>query len=280
MSDGSKVSRDIQQWRRNHTDYQPNDFERMYDAWVNQMFDGIDSKWKQRFFRNLDNYLFHTHAFIQGTSFQNEARERIVTVGRVFDNQIENISDLKGLSIDRRTYIAQQQISRIRLYSFAQGGLTGTGGLLLFGLDFPLMMGMNLRAVQMIGLSFGHEMNHPYEMMLSLRVFHAATLPKRMQEEAWESMVEEVRNNKHPYVFEGADDLTDESWLEQPLKQILKSLFIVMFRKKLIQGLPLVSMTVGATVNYRLTRRVSEFALRFYQYRYLLAKEEEGEDVR
>ena len=125
----------------------------------------------------------------------------------------------------------------------------------------------------MIGLSFGHEMNHPYEMMLSLRVFHAATLPKRMQKKAWDELIKEIKNDRHPYVFEGVDELTDESWLEQPLKQVFKSLFIMMFRKKVIQGLPLVSMGVGAVVNYRLTRRVSEFALRFYQYRYLLEQE-------
>lgn len=272
MSD-RKVSKDIQLWKRHYTDYQPNDFEQMYDAWINQTFENIDPKWKKLFFSNLDNYLFHTHAFIQGTSFQNDARERIITVGRVFNPEIEQISDLDVLSVDRLTYIAQQQISRIRLYSFAQGGLTGTGGLLLFGIDFPLMMGMNLRAVQMIGLSFGHEMNHPYEMMLSLRVFHAATLPKRMQKKAWDELIKEIRNDRHPYVFEGVDELTDESWLEQPLKQVFKSLFIMMFRKKVIQGLPLVSMGVGAVVNYRLTRRVSEFALRFYQYRYLLEQE-------
>ena len=102
MSD-KKVSKDIQLWKRHYTDYQPNDFERMYDAWINQTFENIDPKWKKLFFSNLDNYLFHTHAFIQGTSFQNDARERIITVGRVFDPEIEQISDLDALSVDRRT---------------------------------------------------------------------------------------------------------------------------------------------------------------------------------
>ncbi|MBM7554958.1 EcsC family protein [Thalassobacillus pellis] len=278
MREGTKVGRDIQKWRKVQAEYQPNDFERVFDSWVGQMFEEMNPKWKKRIFGNLDNFLFHTHAFLQGTSFQNEARERIITVGRVFDENIEVIQDMKNLSVDRNTYIAQQQMARGRLYSFAQGGLTGTGGLLLFSVDFPLMVIMNLRAVQLIGLSFGHEMNHPYEMMISLRVFHAATLPKRMQKHAWDQLIEDIRNQYHPYIYEGNDDLTDESWLEQPLKQLFKSLSIMMFRKKLIQGLPLVSMAVGAVFNYQLTRQVTDFALKFYQYRQLMDREEEDTD--
>ena len=51
-------------------------------------------------------------------------------------------------------------------------------------------------------------------------------------------------------------------------------MMIIFFRKNLIQGIPLVSMAIGAGANYQLTRKVTEFAHNFYQLRYLREKEE------
>ncbi|RWZ59771.1 EcsC family protein [Halobacillus fulvus] len=275
MSD-KRVKEEVERWLDHHRSYQANDFEMMYDDWMTNSFRHMNPNVKDRFFSKLDQWFFHTHAFLQGSSFQNEARERIMTVGRVMDDRVERIEDLKQLSVNQLTYIANQQIARGRLYSFAQGGLTGTGGWLLLGLDFPLMMIMNIRAVQLVGLTFGHEMNHPYEMMISLKVFHAATLPKRLSVYAWNELVQEVSNKEHPYIYEGNDRLTNENWLEQPIKQSIKSLFLFMFRKKVVQGLPFISIAVGAYSNYHLTKQVTDFAMKFYQYRYVLEKEREG----
>lgn len=272
-----RVAHDVRNWLDQYKTYEPNDFEMMYDDWITQNFEHIDPGMKKKFFSKLDDWFFHTHAFLQGSSFQNDARERILTVGRAISSDINQIEDMKHkLTIDQLTYIAEQHKARGRLYSFTQGGLTGTGGWLLLGIDFPLMMVMNIRAVQLIGLTFGHEMNHPYEMMISLKVFHAATLPKRMQARAWRELMEELDDQEHPYIYEGNDQLTNEKWLDQPIKQGLKSLFILMFRKKIFQGLPFISIAIGAYSNYHLTKRVTEFALRFYQYRHLQSERSEG----
>ncbi|WJE14645.1 EcsC family protein [Halobacillus sp. ACCC02827] len=272
----NRISSELDSWLAQYEQYQPNDFESIYDEWIRQSFLSLNPVVRRKFFTQLDTWFFHTHAFLQGTSYQHEARERILTVGRVFDENIERVSDMKErLTVDQLTYIAEQQTTRGRFYSFAQGGLTGTGGWLFLGVDYPLMMFMNLRAVQLIGLTFGHEMNHPYEMMVSLKVFHAATLPKRLKAAAWDDLVKEIKSKEHPYIYEGNDSLTDEGWLEQPLKQCFKSLFILMFRKKLIQGLPFISIAIGAYSNFHLTKQVTEFAMKFYQYRFILEKEED-----
>ncbi|WP_342743654.1 EcsC family protein [Halobacillus massiliensis] len=269
-----RVAENIELWEKRQANYEANDFEMICSNWINQSISQINPDIKSKFFSKLDNWLFHTHAFLQGSSFQEDARARILSVGRVFSGDIKEIWEMKQLTIDQLTYIANQQTAKSRLYAFAQGGVTGTGGWLLLSIDFPLMVTINLRTVQLIGLTFGHEMNHPYEMMLSLKLFHAATLPKRLQAEAWKELVEEIKNKESAYVYLGDDRLTDQTWLEQPLKQVFKSLFIMMFRKKLFQGIPLISVAIGAQANYSLTKQVAEFATKFYQYRYLL--EEEG----
>jgi hypothetical protein len=201
-----------------------------------------------------------------------DAKERILTAGRVFHSEIETIEDLKALNIDQLQYIAQQQIARHRLYSFAQGGVAGTGSSLMLGADIPAMAVINLRAVQLIAMTYGFEVNTPYEMMSSLKVFHAATLPPRMQGSAWEELMYELQSQEEFYFYEGKEDLTDITWIEQPMKQLFKAMAIYFFRKKSVQGIPFISMAIGAGANYQLTRKVTDFAHKYYQMRYLQEK--------
>ncbi len=82
-------------------------------------------KSEKEFFTKADGWLFHLHAFIQSSQAQLDARNRILGTSRLFDESIEQLEDLKALSIDQLTYIAEQQTARHRLYSFVQGGATG-----------------------------------------------------------------------------------------------------------------------------------------------------------
>ena len=84
----------------------------------------------------------------------------------------------------------------------------------------------------------------------------------------------ELESSGDRYFYEGNEEITDVTWLEQPIQQLLKAMVITLFRKRLIQGLPVVSMAIGAGTNYQLTRKVTEFAHNYYQLRYLNEKEE------
>jgi hypothetical protein len=269
-----KVKEELAKWENKLLSYQPNDFELTYEKYIEKAFALLPENTQTQFFSLLDAWLFHLHALIQGTQFQMDAKDRVLSAGRVFDPQIEGITDIRNLEIDQLNYIVQQQISRHRFYSFAQGGLAGTGGTLLLSSDLPAMAVINLRAVQLIAMSYGFEVNTPFEMMTSLKVFHIATLPARLQIEGWEELKSEL-HNAHDYLFEGNEKLTDVSWIEQPIKQLLKAMAIIAFRKKFLQGIPLVSMAIGASSNYSLTRKVTDFAQRYYQWRYLLYKSDQ-----
>ncbi|MDF0727534.1 EcsC family protein [Cytobacillus sp. S13-E01] len=270
-----KVLQEIKEWELKLYQYEPTDFEMTYHKWLERSLELIPEQVRKDFFAKLDNWLFHLHAGIQGTQLQLEARQRILTSARTFADDIEDLSDLKNLSIDQLTYLANHQIAKHKLYSFAQGGLTGAGGLLLLGSDIPTMTIINLRVVQLIAMTYGYEVNTPYEMMTSLKVFHAATIPNSMQHRGWEGLIDELNGkNNHFFFYEGSEVLTDESWIDLPLKQIIKAMFIMMFRRRLVQGVPLVGMAIGAGMNYQLTRKVTEYANKYYQLRYLKEKEE------
>jgi hypothetical protein len=93
-----------------------------------------------------------------------------------------------------------------------------------------------------------------------------------MQVYRWEELKQDIGKHRE-YFYEGKEELTDISWMEQPLKQIFKSIAILFFKNKTFQGMPLLSMAIGAGANYQLTRKVTDFAHSYYQLRYLIEKE-------
>ncbi|MCQ6274391.1 EcsC family protein [Bacillus sp. V3B] len=272
-----KIFHEISEWENKIYAYESNDFQLVYDKYIEHSFQLLPLKKRQQFLSSLDNWLFHLHALIQGSELQIDAKERILASGRIFQDDIQTIEEMGSLTIDQLQYIAEQQIARHRLYSFAQGGMSGTGGTILLGADIPGMAVINLRVVQLIAMTYGIEVNTPYEMMTSLKVFNASTLPLRLQSQGWEELMNDLQHTSERYFYEGNEDLANTVWIDQLLKQGLKGLAIVIFRKKLIQGIPFISMAIGAGANYQLTRKVTDFAHKYYQMRFLLQKKGELE---
>lgn len=270
-----KVWSEIKDWEKRHFVDEPNDISGTYQQWLEARFAKLDTTLQKRVFHTIDAMLFHLHALIQNSQFQLEARQRLLNEARLFDATIEKIPDMKRLTIDELRYISSQHMTRQRVFSFAQGGLTGTGGIFLLGVDFPAVIAMNLRAVQLIGLNYGYEVGLPSEMMTALKVFHTASLPKKRQHQSWRDLEEEVFEQDHdPYFYEGTETFNDSLWLQYAMKQLVKVVAIQMLRKKVIQGVPLLGMAVGAGMNYQFSRQVTELAHQFYQKRHLLEKKQ------
>lgn len=267
-----KVLDELHEWESKLYSYEPNDIELAYDRYLERSFNLLPEEVQERFFSLFDSWLFHLHSLIQGAQLQMDAKERILAAGRVFNPELDSIQDLRQLSVEQLEFIAGQQIARHRMYSLVQGGMSGSGGNLVLGADMPAMAVINLRVVQLIAMTYGFEVNTPFEMMVALKVFHTATMPSRMQSSGWNDLRNELEQAEDYYFYQGNDDLTDVTWLEQPIKQLFKGMAILLFRKKHIQGMPLISMAIGAGANYQLTRRVTEFAHKYYQMRYFKEK--------
>jgi len=271
-----RVLDELKDWEVSLSEYIPNDLELVYDRYLERTFSMLPEEVQQQFFARLDTWLFHLHALIQGSQLQLEAKERILSAGRVFNPDIELISEMNSLNLEQIQYITDQQIARHRLYSFVQGGMSGSGGNLVLGADIPAMSVINLRAVQLIAMSYGFEVNTPFEMMTALKVFHTAMMPKRLQYSGWNELMEDLKQAEEGeyYFYNGKEELTNLTWVEQPIKQIIKATMILLFRKRKLQGIPIISMAIGAGANYQLTRKVTDFAHKYYQMRYFLHKGE------
>ncbi|WP_203361484.1 EcsC family protein [Bacillus sp. REN10] len=268
---------EIMDWEQSLVEYEGNDFQYTYAKWLQAAFEAIPDETLATFFGQLDNALFQVHSLLQGSQFQNEARERILTSARVFNEEIKTISDMKKLTLDQLAYLNRQQASRHRLYSLIQGGMTGTGGAVPVSTDFLGMILINLRAVQLTAMSYGYDPQTPFEMMASLKVFHAATLPDRLKAAGWQELLLEFEAQEQSFFYEETGRLTDLTWIEGPIKQLFKLLAINAFKHKKVSNWPLLSVAIGAGVNYRLTKTVTTYAEKYYQYRLLQEKKADSE---
>lgn len=269
-----RILQGIKNWEQQFVQHESTDFQRMFDKWLNAAFSKLPAKKREEFFAKGDKWLFYLHALIQSSQSQLEARNRILGTARLFHDSIEQLEDMKQLSIDQLTYIAEQQTARHRLYSFVQGGVTGIGGFLLLTADLPAMAALNVKAVQLIVTSFGHDVNKPYEMMLALKVFHAGLLPIHLQQYAWQNLIAELdQDERAPFFYEGEEEVLKPASVQVLLQQIMKTFLIYSLRRKVFQGVPILGIAIGSTMNYRFSRNITEFANRFYQMRYLIEKE-------
>lgn len=219
----------------------------------------------------VDSLIFHTHAIAQNSEYDKETRAKVLDYGRVFNENIQDISNMKLLTIDQLRFIANQLLARQRLVALTQGGFAGVGGLFTIALDLPLMLTINMRSIQLTAMTYGYDLKKPYELMLALKLFHVATLPKTMQKEGWHHLLVDLDYIEDEWlIFDQKDKFQSTVWLLQPLKQIGKGMILLLLRNKLIQGVPLLGITVGAAANYFLAKQVSEIAHHFYQKRFLL----------
>ncbi|MCM3442780.1 EcsC family protein [Metabacillus halosaccharovorans] len=263
-----EILEEIKAWEHELQNDNRTDFQRTFSRWLDRKMDEIPDRMKKVFYEKVDASLFNLHSVIQNSFIQQDAKKQIILSARALNEKIIEISDLHFLSVDQLHYLADLQTSKHRLYSFLQGGMTGTGGILLIGADLPLQTILNLRSIQMISMCYGYEINNPYEMMTSLKVYHAALMPKHLQYSQWEKLIEEVDSeDRMGYFYSGNEDLADVKSVEFFLKQIAKLSVLSLFKRKLVAGIPVVSMMVGATSNYHATRQITEFANKFYQYR-------------
>lgn len=263
---------ELEMWVENLANANPNDFVRTYDVWLENTFSSLPEHIQENVFQRMDNWLFLIQSTIQQSQHQSEKNERILTETRIIDAEIEDIKDLKRLPIEYLNAMANKEIANHRLIAGLQGGISGSGHPLLLGADIPAMMIINLRAVQTIASIYGYDTRKPFEMMIALKVFYCATLPKRFQRSEWDKLIEEVEQVDHAYFYEGEEQVVQIQWMTRPLSYILKALVILLLRKKKQDGVSLLGLTLGASTNYYVTKNVTAFAKRFYQYRFLREK--------
>lgn len=246
-----------------------------YSRWIQQSFALLPKEVQDRFLTTCSSFLFYMHSFLQNSSFQLEAREQIIQSGRLFDHTITKLNDMKHLSLDQLHYLCDQHASKHRLYSFIQGGITGTGKPLAVVSDSLVLAVIQMRVIQLIAMTYGYDVQKPSEMMASLKLFRLSTLPKRFLYDGWQELIADTERETEIYFYEGNEEIVQPIYVEEVLKQLGKLCLILSVRQKKSTSLPLISMTIGGMINFRMTKRVTDLATKYYQFRYLLDKKGE-----
>ncbi|MET3697275.1 EcsC family protein [Bacillus oleivorans] len=261
----------VLQWEKKLLGYEGNDFEKTYERWLYQAFEALPDHWKDPIIHSIDQWIFHIYALFHETSIQNDAKERILATAKAFNEQIQDFEGLKNLPLSQLNYIADREQSKHRLYSIIHGGLAGTGKSVFSSMSIPVTLINNIRVVQLMSYIYGYDLSSPYELMTSIKVFHAATLPKRYQGEAWLSLKRELLEQQNSaYFYDGEEQIISKEWIEFGLDELIKLVSIQLFQPKEEGKFPLLSVIFGVQFQYSLSKRVAVFAHKYYVYRYLL----------
>ncbi|KHF39299.1 EcsC family protein [Halalkalibacter okhensis] len=262
---------EINEWEESFFSFEEADVKTTYSRWSEQVFDQLGEKRKQKWLTAIDTCLLHLQAWLHHSRSYEETKRRVISHARTFDPAISSIDDLQNLPLEQLDYLADQLMAKQRLLALGQGGLSGMGGAFLLLSDLPALAVIQLRSLQHLALVYGYDVRRPVELMNLLKLFYVATIPKSYQANEWDKLINEVEEQDRDHVFYSGDDaIMQDAIFEQLTKQLVKAFVITMFKKKLIQGVPLVGMAVGAGMNYRFSQQVIEVGQHFYQKRRLL----------
>lgn len=266
------VWNDLQEWRQSLFEYEPTDIENTYDKWMEQALSVVPESVLSQVFEKFDNSMFQLNSLLRESKLQKDAQERIILTARSMKSDIEELADMQQFSVDQLTFLAEQQASKHRLYSFVEGAMAGSGKKILAGSDLIAMAVINLRAIQLIAMSFGYSVQSPSGLLETLKVFHTATLPERLKMFGWEDLIQDIQLGDEQFYYGEHDRLTDSSWLDEPLMQILKVTLVMTLSNRKKTGIPLLAMGIGAGYNYKTTRDITKFAVKYYQFKHLFLK--------
>ena len=221
--------------------------------------DGLYEKLQQAF------YLGFKLVFEKGNSIIEKTydREQLELTHRVYDESFKQLSPRKGLKALNK--LANHGNWR----NLGITALEGTGlGLLGIGLpDIPVFIGVVLKSVYEIALSYGYDYRKEDEQYFILKLLEGA-LATAEEREACNEQVDKLIGFFTSDVAIGYD-------LDLQLRKTADCFATDMLCIKFIQGLPLVGV-IGGPSNVFYCKKISDYARLKYQKRYLLQKEQQG----
>src|SRR5690606_14500789 len=94
-----RILTEIKLWENELHDIS-NEFGSYYEDWMQESFERLPLKFKSKFEHFIEQWFLYTYTFLQSTTMQNDAIQRILQTARTYDDTIDTIEDLKELSIE------------------------------------------------------------------------------------------------------------------------------------------------------------------------------------
>ena len=189
-------------------------------------------------------------------------RDELTIHHRVYDQSFDLIDkkkSLKGLN----KLAGQNNLRNLGITAVEGSGL----GILGIGLpDIPVFIGVVLKSVYEIALSYGFDYREEDEQYFILKLLEAALAPDD-EKEAVNMQVDKLMDYYIRRVPMGYD-------LDFQMRQTADCFAADMLCLKFIQGLPLVGV-IGGPANVAYCKKITDYARLKYQKRYLMQKQEQ-----
>ena len=220
--------------------------------------EGLYEKLQQAFYLGFKTVFEKGNIVIEKTY----DREELAIHHRVFDQTFDLIDkkkSLKGLN----KLAGQSNLRNLGITAVEGSGL----GLLGIGLpDIPVFIGVVLKSVYEIALSYGYDYREQDEQYFILKLLEAALASDEEKDEKNRQM-DKLIDFYTQQVAIGYD-------LDLQMRQTADCFAADMLCIKFLQGLPLVGV-IGGPANVTYCKKISDYARLKYQKRYLLQKEEQ-----
>lgn len=261
---------EINEWINENQQNRSNRFGQVYKKTSSYLFQKIPQAYSDAFQDFISTAFFHSQSLLQTSKQFQEKKNDILRRAKILRGDITKINDLKNLPIRQLNFLAEQEISKALIISSVQGGMSGTSSKLAMFCDIPALLLVNLKTVQEIAMCYGYDVSIPLEMECCIKVLQGALLPSPIKYDRWRTLMNDTLKHEDEDVFAIWESKSNgEDFYQTLLVQFSKLFIIHALRDRLIGGVPLLGITVGAKWNEALTKNVLDYSKAFYQYRLL-----------
>ena len=233
-------------------------------TFMKPLTDKVEDKIPEELYNKLQQafYIGFKTVFEKGNGIIEKTydRDKLMLDHEVYDASFEKINKKKSLKGINKL------AGKGNLVNMGISAVEGTGlGLLGIGLpDIPIFIGVVLKSIYEISLSYGYDYREEQEQYFILKLIEAALASDEQKQEKNLAM----------------DKLIDYLVAEEPLgydielqmRQTADCMAADMVCIKFLQGLPLVG-AIGGPANVIYCKKISDYAKVKYQKRYLLEKQ-------
>lgn len=166
------------------------------------------------------------------------------------------------LPINDMDEISNKMINSSKKIAMTQGATTGFGGIFTLALDIPLILGISLKTLQEIAVSYGYNPNDKKERIFIVKCLQFASSDIVGKE----AILNELSDYDH--VDRSAATLSQvQGW-----KEVMMTYRDNFGWKKLFQMIPIAGMIFGSMINKSMISDIGEAGQMFYKKRRLMEK--------
>jgi len=190
---------------------------------------------------------------------------------------ITDCGELQNYELEKLDKIAREHFTSHKIASALTGAGCGLGGFVLIAVDIPALFLTSFRAIQLIGTSYGFDMENPTMLPVIMSVFSAGSAASSAAKAAAlaDMRVAVIALGKN-WTFKKIAEKTQTgvlvNLLREQLKSLPKEITQNVTKRKLAQTIPIAGSAVGAGFNYWFMSNTTKAAYMIFRYMYLERK--------